>query len=116
MNIYKVAITALLATSTSTYADSDVYEFLTEKNVYNRAKKDAIEANKGVFFKYEKQTSKKIIVACIESAVTYSVKAQWNLKIASKFDAEEIAESLCRDSGAFGAVLLGYKVKREIKF
>lgn len=112
-----IAITLFVASiATSTIADTNVYEFLSGRNIYNKVKNDAINTNREVFLKYEKQASKKIIFGCIESAVTYSVKAQWNLKITSKFTAEEMAESLCTDSGALGAILLGYKIKNEIRF
>lgn len=100
----------------SVIADSDVYDLLSGKNVYARVKKDSVEESKDVFLKYEKQKSRKVIAGCVRSGVTYSVQAQWDLKISSKRDAEDAAQNLCTDSGAFGGFLLGYKVKKEIRF
>ncbi len=118
MKIFTLTTTLLLSMSASmsVLADSDVYDLLSGKNVYARVKKDSIEANEDVFLKYEKQKSRKVIAGCIRSGVTYSVQAQWDLKISSKRDAENAAQKLCTESGAFGGVLLGYKVKTEIRF
>jgi hypothetical protein len=105
-----------ITTVVDTLAEHDVYALLEGKNVYVRVKKDSVGLNNDVFKKYEKQTSKKIIAACVNSGVTYSVVAQWDLEIASRAEAEMATQELCTGNGAFGGILLGYKVKREIRF
>lgn len=119
MNIFKIAAFAMIATSmaASSMAEANVYQLLDGPNIYRRVRNDTRGGpNEEVFLEYEKQESKRIIAACISSSSTYSVVAQWNLKISSKDEAQQTATILCHNSGAFSSVLLGYKIKRDIRF
>jgi len=111
-----VTLSLAAALSFGALAERDIYTFLDGKNIYNKVKNDSVEDNLGVFKIYEKQTSKKIIAACIRSGVGYSVAAQWDLNIHSHAEAEAAMQALCERQGAFGGVLLGYKAKKEIRF
>jgi len=38
------------------------------------------------------------------------------LSITSKAEAEDEADKLCAELGAFGGTLIGYKIKKDIRF
>lgn len=94
----------------------DVYELVSGKNIYARVKKDAVFENQKIFHEYETKNSKKIIAVCTRGAATYSLAARWDLSITSRADADQEANELCTELGAFGGVLIGYKIKKEIRF
>ena len=94
----------------------DVYALTSGKNIYARAKKDAVSENLQVFQQYEAIHSKKIIAVCANGAATYAVAARWDVSITSNAEAEDEADKLCAELGAFGGTLIGYKIKKDIRF
>lgn len=86
-----------------------------KKSKYEYIKLDSITENKDVFKKYEKAKSRKIIYVCDYGNGRYSVRAQWDLKIKDRDEAETIALEDCNEALA-QALLLGYKTRKEFRF
>ncbi len=101
---------------TSIASAEDVYDLVSGKNIYARVKNDASLENQKIFHAYEIKSSKKVIAVCTRGAATYAVAARWDLSITSKAEAEEEAEKLCNELGAFGGTLIGYRIKKDIRF
>lgn len=116
MHQRRIAFTLILLTSINhPLIASNLINKDSKKSKYEYIKQDSITENKDVFTKYEKAKSRKIIYVCDHGNGRYSVRAQWDLKIKNRVEAETIALEDCNEALA-QALLLGYKTRKEFRF
>lgn len=93
----------------------ELHDELPRIGRYEYIKKDSLPGNLKIFEEYEKSKTRKVIYVCVHGAGRYSVRAQWDLEITTKRDAEKLAQQDCSEALA-GFVLLAYMSKREFRY
>jgi hypothetical protein len=109
----KLLIT-LIVLSVNNAFSLEAHNLASKNGRYEYIKKDSIPENLVVFKKYENSKTRKIIYLCTHGAGRYSVRAQWDLEIVSKQEAQNLAQNDCGEALA-GYMLLAYKIKTEHK-
>jgi len=119
-HLKKVVLIMLIAFKFNCFAEGEPTKFvgiseqLPKIGKYQFIKNDSYKISSDIFKIFEDAKSKKIIFICL-NFYEYNVNSKWDLEIKSKKDAEKIAMDYCGYQG-LGFELLGYKVKKEIRF
>lgn len=95
----------------------DVRDQLPKEGKYEFIKANSINQNLDVFKQYESEKSKKVIFLCFPNSISFKVEAKWDLNFKTQKDAEKIAKEACiKSSSTERYVLIGFKLKDELKF
>ena len=83
-----------------------IYDSMPSKGKYEFFKSNSYGVNLDVINLYESNKSGKILVACLNGAYIFYMKADWDLPIRSEADAKSFADKSCKEFE--GRVLVGY--------
>lgn len=81
---------------------------LSEDETYQYFRQSATADNKAVFLKYERAKTNKLMVICIQGAVSWGTHAAWDLEIEKFNDTQAFALEAC---APFGALVIAQKIQ-----
>ena len=95
----------------------DVRDQLPKEGKYEFIKANSVSQNLDVFKQYEAEKSTKVIFLCVPNSISFKLQAKWDLDIKTQGEAEKVAKDAClKSSSTERYAVLGYKVKKEIRF
>jgi hypothetical protein len=83
-----------------------IYDSIPSKGKYEFFKSNSYGVNLDVINLYESNKTGKILVACLNGAYIFYMKADWDLPIRSEADAKSYADKSCKEFE--GRILVGY--------
>ena len=83
-----------------------IYDSIPSKGKYEFFKSNSYGVNLDVINLYESNKTGKILVACLNGAYIFYMKADWDLLIRSEADAKSYADKSCKEFE--GRILVSY--------